>query len=163
MGRVGSIVLAVALAATLAASGAAAGSAVTAGEAAKRFRAASGVALAKKAGGSYPGHYVALEPGVPTITTTARFGRFTLYVVTGADVAGDARSLLTDTHTGALGTPDARGIHWEQGRTLTGTRYWLAKRRYGANLVLWWYGPAVRKTDAAFARLHALLAKHVVR
>jgi hypothetical protein len=162
VGRAGIAALTLALAGVLATAAAGAGAAVTVAEASKRFKAASGFALVKKAGASYPGHYVALDTGAPSITKSARFGTFTLFVVTGPDVAGEVRDLLADTHTGALGRPDARGIHWEPGRTLSGTRYWLAKKRYGANLVLWWYGPAVRKTDAAFARLHGVLRKSVV-
>jgi hypothetical protein len=159
---VGIALLTLALAAVLVGGAAGAGATVTVAQASKRFKAAAGFALVKKDRTSYPGHYVALDLGVPTMTKTARFGQFTLYVVTAADVAGEAQGLLADTHTGARGSPDARGIHWEAGRTLSGTRYWLAKKRYGANLVLWWYGPAVKKTDATFARLNGVLAKSVV-
>jgi hypothetical protein len=162
VGRAGIAALTLALAGTLASAAAGAGATVTVAEASKRFKAASGIALVKKASASDAGRYVALDTGAPSITKTARFGRFTLFVVTGADVAGEIGELLADTHTGAPGSPDARGIHWEAGRTLSGTRYWLAKKRYGTNLVLWWYGPAVRKTDAAFARLHGVLGKSVV-
>ena len=50
--------------------------------------------------------------------------------------------MLTDPHTGELGTPGAGNIYWEKGRTMSGTEVWLAKRQYGANVVLWWTAEA---------------------
>jgi hypothetical protein len=41
-----------------------------------------------------------------------------------------------------------------------GDRYWMAKRRYGANVVLWWIGSQpVRRTDATWQRLHRALTR----
>ena len=44
----------------------------------------------------------------------------------------EVTDLLADGHTGVLGTPGAGNIYWEPGRTIYGDRFWLAKRRYGA-------------------------------
>ena len=63
------------------------------------------------------------------------------------------RDLLADPHTGELGTPGPPSIYWEHGTTIGGTAYWLAKKRYGADVVLWWYG-SKQKIDASFQRLH---------
>ena len=60
-----------------------------------------------------------------------------------------------------LGTPGASRIYWESGRYLTGGTYWLAKKQYGANLVLWWFGTR-QKADAAFSRIHKPLLANVV-
>ncbi len=66
--------------------------------------------------------------------------------------------LLSDTHTGMLGTPTAAKIYWEQGSTLQGTPFWQAKRQYGPNVVLNWIGSQpVKKTDATWKRLHTAL------
>jgi hypothetical protein len=145
------------LAAVLAAGATAAGGAVGVAQAGKRFEAASGFALVRKPLASKPGRYVAFDLGVPTITKTARFGQFTVFVVTAGDRAAAVAELLADRHTGTLGPADARGLRWEQGRTLSGQRIWTAKRRYGANVVVWWVTAAGKRTDAAFARLHAAL------
>lgn len=135
---------------------------VTALQAKKRFKAASGgYILQKNAKAGYAGHYVALDLGVPTISKKVKFGQFTLYLVVNRDAQADVDELLADTHTGQLGKPDRRGIHWEKGLTLDGQAYWLAKKRYGKNLVVWWYGPAVKKTDRAFNNLNAILLKKV--
>ena len=64
-----------------------------------------------------------------------------------------SRALLADGHTGLLGTPGPANIYWESGRYLGGSTFWLAKKQYGANLVLWWYGDQ-KKVNLAFSRLH---------
>jgi hypothetical protein len=107
---------------------------------------------------SSPGSYTAFNLGVQTGTKQARYGTFTIYLVTNADVEGQVTRLLTDPHTGQLGTPGAGGIHWEKGRTMTGTEIWMAKKRYGSNVVLWWTTTTpVRKTDRTFTTLHKAL------
>ena len=41
---------------------------------------------------------------------------------------------------------------------MSGTEVWLAKRQYGANVVLWWTSSRpVKKTDATFTTLHKAL------
>jgi hypothetical protein len=131
-------------------------------QAKNRFKAASGgYILQKSNGGSYPGHYVALDLGVPTISKKVKFGQFTLYLVVNRDSQADVDKLLADAHTGQLGSPDSRGIHWEKGLALDGQVYWLAKKRYGKNLVLWWYALGAQKTDRAFANLNTILLKKV--
>jgi hypothetical protein len=116
------------------------------------------VVVSKRA--SYPRHYVALDFGVETFAKKARYGTFTVYVVTGSDVEAEITDLLADGHTGVLGKPGRGAIHWESGTTIHGDRFWLAKRRYGANVVLWWIGSKpVRKTDATWGRLHRALVK----
>ena len=102
----------------------------------------------------------ALDLGAVTIANKATYGTFTVYVVTGGDVEAQVTGLLADAHTGALGTPAAGNIYWESGTTIYGDRFALAKRRYGANVVLWWIGSKpVKKTDATFRRLHKALTK----
>ena len=84
------------------------------------------------------GHYTAFNLGVQTTTKQARYGTFTIYLVSGGDVAADVKRLLTDPHTGELGTPATGGIYWEKDVTMSGTDIWMAKRPYGANVVIWW-------------------------
>jgi hypothetical protein len=121
-----------------------------------KFKTATGGKLLVDRRATYPGHYTAL--GVAqSISNIGRYGRFTIYVVTSGSAEG-VNAQLADGHTGVLATPGPAIIYWEQGSTLEGDRYWLAKKRYGANLVLWWYGSA-RRVDDTFKRLHkALLA-----
>ena len=133
--------------------------ALTASQAIARFKAATGSKLLVDARSSYPGHYTALSLS-PSITNQGKYGRFTLFVVGSADVAADVERLLADGHTGVLGAPGPSNIYWESGRYLTGDTYWLAKKRYGANLVLWWYG-SEKKVNAAFVRLHKPLLARV--
>jgi hypothetical protein len=123
-----------------------------------RFKQATGVKLVPNKRSSYTGHYKAYDLGAVTIASKARYGTFTVFLVTGGDVEADVTDLLADSHTGALGTPAAGGIHWESGTTISGERFWQAKKRYGQNVVLWWIGSTpVKKTDASFARLNKAL------
>ncbi|HJU48128.1 MAG TPA: hypothetical protein VJ689_08350, partial [Gaiellaceae bacterium] len=131
---------------------------VSTSEVAKRFRQQTGERLVVNRRSSFPGHYVALDLGASSIAKKARYGTFTIYVVTAADTDAQVTDLLADGHTGELGTPGPGSIYWEAGSTLRGEKYWLAKRRYGANVVLWWIGAsAAQRTDAAFRRLHGPL------
>jgi len=136
-----------------------AGSAVSAptpGQVVARFKTLTGARLAVDRRSTYPGHYTALGV-VQSIGNISRYGRFTVWVVTSGS-EDDVTQLLADPHTGRLGTPGPASIYWEQGATIAGDQYWLAKKRYGSNLVIWWYGTA-QKVDARFTRLHrALLA-----
>jgi hypothetical protein len=116
-----------------------------------RFKAKTKTVLVPDRRSSYPGHYAAFT--LPqSISNIGRYGRFTIWVVTSGS-AEDLVELLVDPHTGELGAPGAASIFWEHGSTLGGSEYWLAKKRYGANVVLWWYGNEHR-VDAAFGRLH---------
>jgi hypothetical protein len=118
-----------------------------------RFKQATGQKLVVNRRMSYAGHYTALDLGAQTIFRKARYGTFTVYVVAGGDVEADVTDLLADGHTGVLGEPAAGSIYWESGTTVYGDRFWLAKRRYGANVVLWWIGSKpVKRTDATWAR-----------
>lgn len=139
----------------LGASAQAGSSAATTAQVVSRFKQLTGDKLLVNKRSSSPGHYVALDLGAPSISTRGRYGTFTVFVVTGADAEKELTSLLADAHTGQLGTPGAGNIHWEAGITLRGDRYWLAKRRYGSNVVLHWIGASgQKKTDASFRRLH---------
>jgi hypothetical protein len=125
-----------------------------------KFKAATGEKLKLNTRSSYPGHFKAYDLGVATIANRGRWGTFTVYLVTGPDVEAEVTDLLADGHTGVLETPTAGGIYWERGATLYGDRYWLAKKRYGSNVVLWWTTTSeAKKTDATFKRLHAALRK----
>lgn len=131
---------------------------VTGSQLTKRFRVATGERLRVDTRGSYAGHYKAYNLGPSTIASQGKWGTFTVYLVTGPDVDAEVKELLVDGHTGVLGTPSAGRIHWEKGTTLHGERYWLAKKRYGKNVVLWWTTPsAAKKTDARFTRLNRAL------
>jgi hypothetical protein len=134
--------------------------ALTASQVITRFKAATGATLLVDKRSSYPGHYTALSLS-PSISNQGRFGRFTLYIVGPSTTADDVTKLLADGHTGMLGTPGASNIYWESGRYLTGGTYWLAKKRYGTNLVLWWFG-SKQKVDPAFTRVHKPLLTKVV-
>jgi hypothetical protein len=134
--------------------------ALTASQVIARFKAATNATLLVDKRSSYPGHYTALSLP-PSISNQGRFGRFTLYIVGPSTTADDVTKLLADGHTGILGKPGASSIYWESGRYLTGDTYWLAKKQYGANLVLWWFG-SKQKVDAAFTRIHKPLLTKVV-
>jgi hypothetical protein len=138
----------------------AAGAPLTQWQVTTRFKQATGEKLVVNRKTSYAGHYVALDLGVQTIYKKARYGTFTVHVVAGGDIEADVTDLLADGHTGVLGQPGPGNIHWESGKTIYGDRFWLAKRRYGANVVLWWIGSQpVKKTDATWTRLHRALLR----
>jgi hypothetical protein len=129
-------------------------SAHTPAQVVERFKALTGTTLVVDKRSSYPGHYTGL--GVPqSISNIGRYGRFTIWVV-GSGSEEDVHDLLANPHTGELGTPGLSAIYWERGTTMGGSVYWLAKKRYGTDLVLWWYG-SKQKIDAAFQRLHRFL------
>jgi hypothetical protein len=150
--------LALALAAPAAGGQRADASAATPAQIVARFKKLTGDTLRVDKRMSLPGHYVALDLGAPSMSTLAHYGTFTVFVVGGGAADRDLTSLLADTHTGELAAPAAGNIHWEAGTTLRGQHYWLAKRRYGANVVLHWIGSSgQKKTDASFRRLHGPL------
>ena len=133
---------------------------VTAAQLQQRFKKLTGDKLVVSRKFSYAGHYVAYDAGAASIAKKAKYGTFTVYLITGADVEAEANDLLVDAHTGVLGTPSAGNIYWEYGKTVYGDVYWMAKRRYGTNVVLWWIGSKpVKKTDRTFKRLHTTLTK----
>jgi hypothetical protein len=137
-------------------------SGITALQLQTRFKQITGDKLVVNKKSTYPGHYKAYDLGVPTIARKAKYGTFTVYLVTGADVEAEVKDLLADGHTGMLGTPGPGNIYWEEGKTIYGDVYWLAKRRYGGNVVLWWIGSKpMKKTDATWKRLHTTLTKVV--
>jgi hypothetical protein len=132
--------------------------ATTAVQLTTRFKQSTGEKLVVNKPGSYAGHYRAYNLGVQTIARKARWGTFTVYLVTGADVEAEATDLLADSHTGALGASSAGNIYWESGTTIYGDKFWMAKRRYGQSVVLSWTTTnAAKKTDATFKRLHSAL------
>ena len=146
------VLLGMLVALAVAAAPASAATALTASQVIARFKVATGSTLIVDKRYSYPGHYTALSLS-PSISNQARYGRFTLYVVESGTLADDVQGLLADGHTGLLGTPGPANIYWESGRYLGGSTFWLAKKQYGANLVLWWYGDQ-KKVNLAFSRLH---------
>jgi len=158
--RTGVIVaLVAALAATLTTAGASgAGSTVTVAQLKSGFKKATGQTLVADRVRSSPGHYTAFNLGVQTMTKRARYGTFTIYLVSGGDVASDVRSLLADPHTGQVGSPATGGIYWDKGVTMTGSETWTAKRPYGANLVISWSTTSsAKKTDRTWKTLHKAL------
>lgn len=148
-----SLLVAAAVAGAMCVSATAASAPLTPGQVVAKFRAATGGKLLVDPRANYPGHYTALGV-VQSISNIGKFGRFTIYVVVPGDEE-DVNRLLADGHTGVLGTPGPSTIYWEQGSTMQGDSYWLAKKRYG-NLVLWWFGSA-KKIDRTFQRLHRAL------
>jgi hypothetical protein len=136
---------------------------VTSAQVVKRFKAATGDTLRRDRAASDPGVYEALDFGSrPSFSLTARYGQITIFVVVADDVDAAVLELLEDSHTGGLAKPDAKGIYWEEGLTLHGERTWLAKKRYGQNLVLWSLGER-KRTDRRFARVDRVLAVDVTR
>jgi len=135
---------------------------ITAAQLTTRFKQATGDKLLPNRPLSYAGHYKAYDVGVPSIARKGKYGTFTIYLVTGTDVAAEVEDLLSDAHSGALGTPGPSNIYWEAATTLSGEQYWLAKKRYGTNVVLWWTGEKpVKGIDKTFKRLHAALLKAI--
>jgi hypothetical protein len=129
----------------------------------KRFKAATGDTLRRDTASSYAGRYKAFSFGrYPSLSMKAKYGQPTLYVVVAGDLEAAVNELLVDGHTGELGQPDAKGIYWERGITLRGDEYWLAKKRYGDNLVLWWITES-EGTDRRFARLDKVIRTKVFR
>lgn len=133
------------------------GSNVTASQLRSGFKKATGQVLVVDRARSNPGHYTGFNLGVQTAARQARYGTFTIFLVSGGDVAADVQRLLVD-HTGELAAPAKGGIRWEKGVSLTGTEMWTAKRPYGSNLVIWWTtsSPA-KKTDKTWQTLHKAL------
>ena len=123
----------------------------------KRFELTTGRRLAADAGATRAGHYTALRLS-KSVTNVALYGDFTLCLVAPGTLDDDVTQLLTNAHTGQLGTPGAAGIYWEQSSSLGGGTVWIAKKRYGPNLVLWHYGQT-QKVDPGFKRLHKALLK----
>jgi hypothetical protein len=145
------------LAAALATTSVAAPS-TTATQLTTRFKAATGQRLVVNKQLSYAGHFKAYDGGVQTAALRARYGTFTVYLVTAGNFDDEANDLLADSHTGQLGTPAAGKIYWERGVSLHGDAYWQAKRRYGQNVILTWIGKSgQKKTDATWKRLHSAL------
>jgi len=153
------IAVAAALVASLGAAGASgAGATVTVSQLKSGFKKSTGQALVTDRILSSPGHYTAFNLGVQTATKRNRYGTFTIYLVSGGDVASDVQSLLKDPHTGQVGVPATGGIYWSKGVTMTGTETWTAKRPYGANLVISWStSSSARKTDRTWKTLHQAL------
>jgi hypothetical protein len=152
--------LAALVALTVAVAPASGATALTASQVIARFKAATGSTLLVDKHSSYRGHYTALSLS-PSLSNQGRYGRFTLYVVGASATTADVTKLLADGHTGVVGTPGAASIYWESGQYLGGGTFWLAKKQYGANLVLWWFG-SKKKVDAAFTRIHKPLLAKVV-
>lgn len=133
---------------------------VTATKLKTTFKAMTGDKLVPNKKFAYPGHYVAFDAGPQSIARKAKYGTFTVYLVTGADVEAEVTDLLADSRTGQLGAPGPGKIYWEAGSTIYGDLYWQAKKRYGQKVVLWWIGSKpVKKTERSFKRLHAVLTK----
>jgi hypothetical protein len=156
-------VLALALAtvvATVASAQPSSASVTTPAQLTKRFKLATGQKLILNKQRSNPGHYLVYDLGVQTAAKKARWGTFTVHLVTNPDVEAEVTSLLADSRTGMPGTPSAGNIYWYLGVTLHGEKYWQAKKRYGQNVVLHWIGAnPVKKTDASWKRLHVALTQ----
>ncbi len=122
------------------------------------FKKATGQKLVVDKVRSSPGHYTAFNLGVQSFTKQSRYGTFTIYLINGADVASEVGKLLTNPHTGQLDPPAPGGIYWENDVTIQGADVWLAKHKYGSNVVLWWTTPTpTKKTDRTFKTLHKAL------
>jgi hypothetical protein len=132
----------------------------TASQLTKRFKTATAEKLVRNGQFSSPGHYVAYDLGVQTPAKKAKWGTFTVFLVTGADVETEVTSLLKNTRTGELDPATAAGIYWESGSSVFGGLYWQAKKRYGQNVVVKWIGSSgTKKLDASWKRLHTALTK----
>jgi hypothetical protein len=136
---------------------AASGAPLTQAQVVTRFAKATGHRLEVDRASSRAGRYTVLRLSA-SVTNTATYGDFRLYLLPQGATDADTEQLLMNLHTGELGTPAAGGVYWEQTRLLGGGTVWLGKKRYGRNLVLWHYGP-VHKVDATFRRLHLALLR----
>jgi hypothetical protein len=133
---------------------------VTATKLKTSFKAATGDKLLVNRNMSYGGHYTAFDVGPVSIASRGKYGTFTIYLVAGPDLEADVTDLLADRHTGVLGQPSAGSIYWEYGVSIHGDKFWMAKRRYGPNVVLNWVGvDGKKRTDRSFKLLHAALTK----
>ncbi len=159
MKRTGATLAVLSAVAALAASSAGAGSStVTVTQLKSGFKKATGQTLVVDRARSSAGQYTAFNLGVQTKTKQARYGTFTIYLVTSSDPASVVQTLLQDAHTGVVGAPSAGGIRWESVSLLTGQTGWMAKRPYGANVVLWWTSATpAKKTDRTWTTLHKAL------
>ena len=94
-----------------------------------------------------------------TSALKARYGTFTVYLVTAADVDAEVTDLLADSHTGQLGTRSAGGHLLGAGRDAsTATRTGRRSAATARTSSLAWIGSTpVKKTDATWKRLHAAL------
>ena len=124
-----------------------------------RFKAATGSTLVVDKRYSDPGHYTALSLS-PSISNQGRYGRFMLYVVASATPEDDVHGCSSTGNGHARGGRPFEYLLGERPLSRRST-YWLAKKQYGANLVLWWFG-AQKKVDAAFSRVHKPLLTKVV-
>ena len=71
----------------------------TASQLTKRFKTATGQKLVASKTQSYAGHYKAYDLGLATVANKARWGTFTVYLVTAADVETDVnRPPLGQSH-----------------------------------------------------------------
>ena len=135
----------------------------TAAQLTKRFKAATGDKLVRNTQLSSPGRYVVYDLGVPTTAKKAKYGTFSIYLITSPDVDTTATDLLKNTRTGMLDPVSAGGIYWESGTSIYGQQYWQAKKRYGKNgknVVVKWIGSSpMKKTDITWKRLHTALLK----
>ena len=85
----------------------------------------------------------------PPRSSVRRFGAFQVYVVK-ANRAKTMRALL------GTGKPTRLGIYWQ--RTQGG--FWIALKRYGANVVVSWLPPGLRAAvDARWRRLDAVMRR----
>ena len=130
-----------------AAAGRTAATPLTAARVLALFRAQTGAKLAVDPRSSYRGHYTALV--LPqSIANIGRYGHFTIWLVTSGDQQ-DVHDLLSDVHTGVLGTHDSSGIYWER-----------ASNVYGSDVLA--REEAVRGTDRALVvRLGPQGRRHV--
>lgn len=152
------LALVLALGAPAPASATGEGPAISATRLKQWFRAATGGdRLARDPRSSWDGVTALVLAGGPSLASTARYGRFTVYVFR-PDRVEEVERLLADVHTAAPIEPDARGIRWEHGSTLYGEPFWTAKTLYGPNVVLVWDGGERKRVTRGWQRLHRILA-----
>ena len=130
---------------------------LSAGEVVRRFDAETGLRL-RRAGPEDPAwEQLGLGLDVPR-KLLRRYGVFSIYVVK----PGHARalvSLLSDKTTGAPLERGPGGVFWERDTQSGG---WIAYRRYGANVVLVWFGEdEARATDDRFDRIARIMRRVV--
>lgn len=126
---------------------------LTAGKVVQRFQEEAGSPLLRVAGGDPA--FQQLSFGLnPSERLLDRYGVFSIYVV-DPERPEALESLLRDKGTGRALEADARGVYWERD---TQSRTWVAYKRYGANVVLVWFGDSPdRVADDRWRRLDRLL------
>ncbi|QEC47339.1 hypothetical protein FSW04_06915 [Baekduia soli] len=126
------------------------------------FKRRTGAALTRSP--TDPPQYTTLDLGDEPTAEVAEFGTFTIYVVKGSRPGREIAALLAadDNPTAkvAVAPADAHGISWEQlsfKALRSQAPAFIARKRYGHNLLLTWVAGNERATDERWDKLDRVL------